>query len=189
MITLTVSSEFLLSPEVFSHGILPIGVVGTDSDLSITVQTKSLHLSRHLFLTRHSKGHSTNEILGYLDYPNVCVCEAGERGGEREGGMGREGERGGREGGRGRTLVNANYKPSQTKYRTHNIRINITIHSTIRSIQLTYFSNSCSPWHCECSPRHSRPPQEASWLHRTSCCLQYGHQPDPYCRKGAGRAQ
>ena len=102
VITLTVSSEFLLSPEIFSHGIFPIGVVGTDSDLSITVQTKSLHLSRHLFLTRHSKGHSTNEILGYLDDPNVCVCEAEKRGerereGGRDGERGREGEGGGRE--------------------------------------------------------------------------------------------
>ena len=84
--------HFLSSPEVLSHSVFPIGVVDTHGDLSITVKTKSICLSRHLALARHSKRYSTNKLFGYLDDPSMEREREIEREGERGGGGERERE-------------------------------------------------------------------------------------------------
>ena len=77
--------HFLSSPEVLSHSVFPIGVVDTHGDLSITVKTKSISLSRHLTLARHGKRYSTNKLFGDLDDPSMEREREIERGGgERE---------------------------------------------------------------------------------------------------------
>ena len=154
--------HFLSSPEVLSHSVFPIGVVETHSDLSTTVKTKSISLSRHLTLARHGKRYSTNKLFGYLD----------------DSGMERE-----REGRKMIRLEMCRYGSLTTigfcrQIQTHMQHMNHSTHSTH-----TCSSSSCFPLGCVCSRRRSRPRLVASWLQRTSCCLHYGHRPDPCCTK------
>ena len=78
-------------------------------------------------------------------------------------------------------ILTIKYQPLY-KYTTHLYTYTQHINHT-NTTNHTCFSNSCFPLHCVCSQHRSRPPQVASWPQRTSCCLRYGHQPDPCCRK------